>query len=450
MISSASTLLLATLVFNAASVFGAPIRYPNADIVVRADITKPVVPKVRIASSREVPEVRDTVPPPVEKREASTEDSNLPRRFPRQVYHDFYQKRADLVEPPVARAPKPDSERRFPRRVYHDLHAERADTPVARAEKPESERRYPRRALFEKRNDAAAPAVPTAVANSTDTTTVIKNFIDSTKNQTLQPGTTIKETTVLMNKVTYVSDKNPPAPANNQCNSAPVAGTSSIPSGTPTAAATSASATGTIVPTTSAAGPATSASATGTTVPTSSAEAATSASASATGAPVPTSSAGPATATPSSATSSTDAQPTSTPGAASPSAPASAADPSATTTTAADPAATSAVTNSRRSVKEVSNEPVAREPEPEVKPSGEKPAPQRQSGPLVPREPAPVVQRTSGPLESREPLERSSGPLEPREPAPTEQQRTRGPLLPRRLGFSGAALASLARRSNHH
>lgn len=420
MISSASTLLLATLVFNAASVFGAPIRYPNADITVRADITEQ--PKVRFVSSREVPEVRDTVPPPVEKREASTEDSNLSRRFPRRVYHDFYQKRADPVEPPVARAPKPDSERRFPRRVYYDLHAERADTPVARAEKPENERRYPRRALFEKRHDTAAPAVPTAVANSTDTTSVIKNFIDSTTNQTLQPGTTIKETTVLMNKVTYVSDKNAPAPPNNQCNPAPSAGTSSSPSGTPTAAATSASATGS-------------------TVPTSSAEPATSASA--TGAPVPTSSADPATATLSSATSSIDAQPTPAPGAAAPSAPAPAADPSATTTTAADPAASSGATNSRRSIKEVSNEPIAREPEPEAIPSGEKPALQskRTSGPLVPREPSPIapVQRTSGPIDKREPA-----PL-----APTEQ-RKRGPLLPRRLGFSGAALASLARRSNDH
>ena len=396
-------------------------------MAVRAEITEPVVPKVRFASSREVPEARDTVPPPVERREASTEDANLPRRFPRRVYHDFYQKRADPVEPPVARAPKPDSERRFPRRVYHDLHAERADTPVVRAEKSESERRYPRRALFEKRHDTAAPAVPTAVANSTDTTAVIKNFIDSMTNQTLQPGTTIKETTVLMNKVTYVSDKNAPAPpTNNQCNPAPAAGSSSIPSGTPTAAPASASATGSIVPTSSA-DPAAATPSSATIVPTSSAD--------------------PAAATPSSATSSSDAQPTPAPGAPGPNAPAPAADASATTTTAADPAAPSDATNSRRSIKEVTNEPVAREAEPEFKPSGEmpsgqpqvmpsvdgySPARQRLSGPHVPREPAPVVQRTSGPTEAHE-------------PAPK-----RGPILPRRLGFSGAALASLARRSNDH
>jgi hypothetical protein len=400
-------------------------------MVVRADITEPVVPRARFASSREVPEVRDTVPPLVEKREASTEGSNLPRRFPRRVYHDFYQKRADPVEPPVARAPKPDSERRFPRRVYSDLYAERADTPpVARAEKPESERRFARRALYEKRHDTAAPAVPTAVANSTDTTAVIKNFIDSTTNQTLQPGTTIKETTVLMNKVTYVSDKNAPAPPNNQCNPAPAAGSSSIPSGTPTAAATSASATGS-------------------TVPTSSADPAATTSASATGVTAPSSSADPAAATPSSATSSSDAQPTPAPGAAGPSAPAPAADASATTTTAADPAASSDATNSRRFIKEVNNEPVAREPQSEMQlegmPSGqmseampfdEAPAPHKRTEPLVPREPAPVVQRTSGPTERHE-------------PAPT-QQRKRGPILPRRLGFSGAALASLARRSNDH
>jgi hypothetical protein len=260
--------------------------------------------------------------------------------------------------------------------------------------------------------------VPTAVANSTDTTAVIKNFIDSTTNQTLQPGTTIKETTVLMNKVTYVSDKN--APANNQCNPAPAAGSSSSPSGTPTAVPTSASATDTTVP---------------------------------------TSSVDPTAATPSSATSSTDAQPTPAPGAASPSAPAPAAEASATTTTAADPAASTGATNSRRSIKEVTNKPVTREPETQdmqlaggpsgqdspPNPSRDEPAPQRQSGSL---------KRTSGPPLPREPSPapapvRTSG-LTEHEPAPTEQPNKRGPILPRRLGFSGAALASLARRSNDH
>jgi len=422
MISSASTLLLATLVFNAASVFGAPIRYPNVDMAVRAEITEPLVPRVRIASSREVPEVRDTVPPPVERREASTEGSNLPRRFPRRVYHDFYEKRADPVEPPVARAPKPDSERRFPRRVYHDRHAESADTPVARAEKLENERRYPRRALFEKRYDIAAPAVPTAVANSTDTTAVIKNFIDSTTNQTLQPGTTIKETTVLLNKVTYVSDKNAPAPPNNQCNPAPAASSSSSPSGTPTAATTSASATGTTVPTSSA-DPAVATPSSATTVPASSAD--------------------PAAAIPTSATSSSDAQPTPAPGAAGPNAPAPAADASATTTTAADPAASSDATNSRRSIKEVNNQPVAREAEPQV---------MQPEGTISGQESAPVpVDEGRAPHKRSGPLTRTSGPLERHEPAPlAPEQHKRGPILPRRLGFSGAALASLARRSNDH
>jgi hypothetical protein len=167
---------------------------------------------------------------------------------------------------------------------------------------------------------------------------------------------------------------------------------------------------------------------------------------------VPTSSVDPTAATSSSATSSTDAQPTPAPGAASPSAPAPAAEASATTTTAADPAASTSATDSRRSIKEVTNELVAREPETQdmqphsgqdspPNPSGDEPDPQRQSGSLkriLPREPspAPAPVRTSG--------------LTEHEPAPTEQPNKRGPILPRRLGFSGAALASLARRSNDH
>jgi neural Wiskott-Aldrich syndrome protein len=138
-------------------------------------------------------------------------------------------------------------------------------------------------------------------------------------------------------------------------------------------------------------------------------------------------------------------------------------DASATTTTAADPAASSDATNSRRSIKEANNEPVAREAEPQfVQPVGmpsdqtsapihfgkELPAGTRRSEPL---------KRTSGPLLPREPSPapapvRTSGPTEPHEPAPLAStvQHKRGPILPRRLGFSGAALASLARRSNDH
>ncbi|KAF8150887.1 hypothetical protein B0H34DRAFT_801800 [Crassisporium funariophilum] len=121
MISSASTLFLATLVFNAASVFGAPLRYPDAraEVVVRAEIA-PVQPvaraavvdvqpvrrrsklgsvnrrSARIVSEREpppeFPEARDILDDVevVEKRETD----QLQRRYPRRVYHDFYVKRS--------------------------------------------------------------------------------------------------------------------------------------------------------------------------------------------------------------------------------------------------------------------------------------------------------------------------------------------------------------------
>jgi len=115
MISSASTLLLATLVFNAASVLGAPIRMVTVEPVARAEIT-PVQPvarapivdvqdnrrrslfgrvsrrSARLVSERDVPfsefvEVREpaveAVAPAVEARE---------RRYPRRVLHDFYKR----------------------------------------------------------------------------------------------------------------------------------------------------------------------------------------------------------------------------------------------------------------------------------------------------------------------------------------------------------------------
>jgi hypothetical protein len=116
MISSASTLLLATLVFNAATVLGAPIRMATAEPVARAEISTPVQPVARAAivdvqdnrrrsllgrvsrrsarfvSERDVPfsevvEVREpaleAVAPVVEARD---------RRYPRRVLHDFYKR----------------------------------------------------------------------------------------------------------------------------------------------------------------------------------------------------------------------------------------------------------------------------------------------------------------------------------------------------------------------
>jgi len=155
MISSASTLLLATLVFNAASVFGAPLRYPDvrSETVARAEISAPVQPVARAAivdvqpvrqrsnlgsinrrsarlvsereTSSEYPEARDTLDnlEPVEKRE--TEQPQ--RRYPRRVYHEFYEKRSPE---PVTTREAEQPQRRYPRRVYHDLYEKRSPEPA--------------------------------------------------------------------------------------------------------------------------------------------------------------------------------------------------------------------------------------------------------------------------------------------------------------------------------
>jgi len=131
------------LVFNAASVFGAPIRFPDAssEVTARTEVVRPVVPIARgivdlndVRSRRSVVprarllEVRDLLEEVIESREPVEQRADEPimRRYPRQVYHDFYEKRA----PEPAPVPAPVVEettvvRRYPRRALYDLHEKR-------------------------------------------------------------------------------------------------------------------------------------------------------------------------------------------------------------------------------------------------------------------------------------------------------------------------------------
>jgi len=307
MIYSASSLLLATLVFNAASVWGAPVSVSNdgspvvrstgEDILPRKTID--VLPRVR-SIDLQLLHARDTASSSsasLEARDPLPEVQRMVRRFPRKVYEDFYTKRSpspspdgessppEVVErrfprralyerhesrsnpaPPEARSdPEPsDIQRRYPRKVYADYYQKRESSPPinveARNPAPEltdSGRRFPRRVYAEhyaKRQEdpataaadpAPAPAAdataatPTAaepsalvsasVSSSASTSTatsatvappldinaIMKDIASSDVNS-FQPGTTIKETTLLVNKITHISDKgtagqNPPA-----------------------------------------------------------------------------------------------------------------------------------------------------------------------------------------------------------------------------------------------
>jgi len=143
MISSASTLLLATLVFNAATVYGAPIRIVDTTSkpVARAEPVQPVVARAPIVDvqdnrrrsqlghisrrlARLVSERDEPLPEAVVAREPEPAVESREHRYPRRVYHDFYAREPEPVVPVVA--PVVESrERRYPRQVYHDFYVKR-------------------------------------------------------------------------------------------------------------------------------------------------------------------------------------------------------------------------------------------------------------------------------------------------------------------------------------
>jgi len=147
MISSASTLLLATLVFNAATVYGAPISIvdSSSEPVARAEISTPVQPVVARAivdmqdnrrrsqlgyitrRMARLSERDEPLPEAVVAREPEPVVESREHRYPRRVYHDFYVKREPEPEPvvPVVVPVVESREHRYPRRVYHDFYEKR-------------------------------------------------------------------------------------------------------------------------------------------------------------------------------------------------------------------------------------------------------------------------------------------------------------------------------------
>lgn len=158
---SSTTLILATLVFNAASILGAPIRIPSTapEVEVRTPVAQPAIPKVAVVETvpvykrsaegtatrprlaREtVPEheSRDTASESVEMRDSLPEVEKIVRRYPRRHLAEFYEKRSpdpspapDAPSAPSSQAearsePAPPVERRFPRRALFERHAQRS------------------------------------------------------------------------------------------------------------------------------------------------------------------------------------------------------------------------------------------------------------------------------------------------------------------------------------
>lgn len=184
MIYPASTFLLATLVVNAASVLGAPIRIPASSqpiaralddpvLVERTKIEKvaPVARSVdldpaeaRSIHQREtVPEIatRNTAPSvEVEARDPLPEIEEIVRRYPRR---ELYVRHETPSSPPEARSPSPDPEsspptvvRRFFRRELYERHQPRAEpAPPVEAREPTpappvlQARKFPRQILAE-------------------------------------------------------------------------------------------------------------------------------------------------------------------------------------------------------------------------------------------------------------------------------------------------------------
>jgi len=187
---SSTTLMLATLVFNAATVFGAPIRIPTApEVVVRATVDDPILPRVEVVDVQPVrkrsvagnanrPRLAREIEPEQDTRDTASTESvslrdSLPeveeivRRYPRRALHDFYAKRSPEPSSSSGHSPQaiprsepaPELTRRFPRRALHDRYAQRSEPAPppteARSEGSDPDPHFQRREnpeLFEKRS----------------------------------------------------------------------------------------------------------------------------------------------------------------------------------------------------------------------------------------------------------------------------------------------------------
>jgi hypothetical protein len=187
---SSTTLMLATLVFNAATVLGAPIRIPTApEVVVRATVDDPILPRVEVVDVQPVrkrsvegnanrPRLAREIEPEQDTRDTASTESvslrdSLPeveeivRRYPRRALHDFYAKRSPEPSSSSGHTPQaiprsepaPELTRRFPRRALHDRYAQRSEpappSTEARSEGTDPDPHFQRREnpeLFEKRS----------------------------------------------------------------------------------------------------------------------------------------------------------------------------------------------------------------------------------------------------------------------------------------------------------
>lgn len=155
---STTTLMLATLVFNAAMGFAAPIRIPTVpDVAVRAVVADPVPPRAEVVDAQPLrkrsadgyanrPRLAREVEPEVDARDTASSESvslrdSLPeieeivaRRFPRRALYDRALAQRSPEPSPIppsdpalaSRSPAPDVARRFPRRALYDRHVERS------------------------------------------------------------------------------------------------------------------------------------------------------------------------------------------------------------------------------------------------------------------------------------------------------------------------------------
>jgi len=202
MIYPASKVLLASLVVNAALVFGAPIRTsPPSHNVARAVDDDPLVERVHIehvpshmrsvdpdpSEARSIPQAREIAPEnairntapsdEVEARDPLPEIERIVRRYPRRSLYERHETRSTSSStPPEARSPSPEAEsppvvRRFFRRELFERHQARSEssTPPLEAREPAPQedvapRKFPRKILaeyyVEKRTPEPAPAPP--------------------------------------------------------------------------------------------------------------------------------------------------------------------------------------------------------------------------------------------------------------------------------------------------
>jgi hypothetical protein len=136
MISSASTLFIATLVFSSA-VLGAPIRIPDgSQLMPRAESTTPVIAReiVDVPDNRQRDVIarrsrlvfaREDAPVVVEARDF--EEPTIERRYPRRALYERFEKRSPDVT--VVGWKRADEERKFARRSLYERFIKREPVP---------------------------------------------------------------------------------------------------------------------------------------------------------------------------------------------------------------------------------------------------------------------------------------------------------------------------------